>query len=442
MFKIAQRNYEIEVGEVAYEEALKKIRNVFSEPGILPQEAHNRISRLQIDAMRGIRGAAEELSGVIKEYLEMFKITVTDMSLDEAAHKIYTCTWGLGVIEEVYNQPDVDEVEVIGPDTVYTIRRGKYFRENITFKSEEELFNMIKRLLRSDRVDLSEHTPVARSVREDGTRVVATGPPVTNELTLTLRKHGTYLLTKENLLENGTMDEQTYEKLALFTEAGLNIVYSGPVNSGKTSDIRRFFRYCQPELRTLVIEPDRELRLREHYPGWNIIELVEQKKVGADIQFLIETALQLTPVRVVIGEILSFKELNGAIKAGLRGQSGNISSFHSKSTLQALHNLALIFVGEGGARIETDVAMRWIVQAFDVIVQLWTLPKLGIKKVVHVATPYFDKNGAVQLYDIVTWEGSEEGYHIGKWIHHPLPEPLKKKMYENGVPLSRIRELG
>jgi pilus assembly protein CpaF len=432
--------YDLEpVGKKSFEEALILIRKLFSEPSAHKKEELEVISSLEIGAMHGEIESKQKLIEKIKNTMDRFGIDVTGMAREEASLEIYKYSWGLGPLEEIYDHPDVDEVEVVDTKTVYTIRKGVYTKENVEFNTKDELLSLIKRILRSDRVDLNERNPRARSVRADGTRVVATGPPITSQYTLSLRKHNTFVLTKENLVNNGTMDGETYEKLALMSEGRLNILFSGPVNAGKTSLIRHFFRYSQPELRSVAIEPDSELRLLEQYPGWNIIELEEQIKLKMDNEELFELALQLSPVRIIIGEILGLKELRGAVKAGIRGQTGNFSTYHSRDIRQALHNLAITYSQDfSSVSMSLDLAMTWIVQAFDVVVQLWTDPKRGLKKVIHIASPRIDKDRGLVLDDIVKWHGSEDDYCSGYYEHLNIPERVQEILHQNGVPEDKI----
>jgi len=432
----------IKVGVKSLLETMEIIRNLLSETSIQDAEEVLETHKVELAAMCGKCNARAKLTEKIIKYLEKYEIEVPDMNHTQVAEYIYRKSWGLSVIEDVYNNPEVDEVEIIGIYVVYSIRKGVYVRENIRFDSEDDLLALIKRLIRTDRVDLTERTPVVRSTREDGSRVVITGPPITKHYTVTLRKHGTFIISREALIQNGTMDGLSYDKLALFSSGRLNILVSGPVNAGKTTLIRNLFKYGHPEHRTIVIEIDSELRLLEHYPGWNIIELEEQPKIGIVIDNLFETALQLSPVRIIIGEILGMRELQCAIKAGIRGQTGNFSTYHSKDINQALFNLALTYAeGSHSSVMTIELALRWVVQAFDVIIQLHTDPDRGVKKVVHVAEPVIDERGNLKLHDIAVWHGSEHDYCQGYWQHYPISDTLKLKLHRNGIPAEKLRLL-
>ncbi|SFR12614.1 ATPase, T2SS/T4P/T4SS family [Desulfoscipio geothermicus] len=434
------KDYEIRVGEKSLPEAMKIIRNLLSEPSIQTQEEIIKTNELEKCCMGGCRDSRRALKEKIIDFLKKYEIIVPDMTPDDVAEHICRYTWGLGPIEEIYNDPTVDEVQIIGTDIVYSIRRGIYTKENITFPSQEDLFQLIKRLIRSTRGDLTERNPIIRTVRAfDGSRVTITGPPVTKKYTVSIRKHGTFLISRENLIKNGTMDGLTYDKLALSSRGRLNILISGPVNSGKTTLIRELFGHGKPELRAVVIEVDSELRLLEHYPGWNIIELEEQKGIGISMDTLFETTLQISPVRIIFGEILGITELRGAIKSGIRGQTGNFSTYHSRDIRQALYNMALTYAEESRSSVMTiEMALRWVIQAFDIIIQMYTDPERGVKKVEHIAEPYIDEKGNLQLNDIVVWHGSQDDYCKGHWEHYPITASIKNKLQRNGIPIKEI----
>lgn len=443
LFKSKKREYKIIVGERNLPDAITIVRNLLSETSIISEDEIARTNALEKKCMEGCRDSRQKLKDKIISTLEKYQISVPEMSAEVVADHICCYTWGLGPVEHLYNDPTVDEVQIIGPQIVYSIRKGVYTREDISFTSEDELFQLIKRLIRSTKGDLTERNPIIRTVRPgDGSRVTITGPPATKEYTVSMRKHDTFLISRQALIQNGTMDAKTYDKLSLFSLGRLNMLISGPVNAGKTTLIRELFGHGQPELRAVSIEPDSELRLLEHYPGWNIIELEEQRKIGVSTDALFELALQLSPVRIIFGEILGITELRGAIRAGVRGQTGNFSTYHSKDIRQAIFNMALTYAEESHSSVMTiEMALRWVVQAFDVIIQINTDPHRGIKKVVHVAAPYVDENGSLQLHEIVRWHGSRKDYYQGHWEHFDLHESIIEKLHRNGTPFEAIERV-
>lgn len=376
---------------------------------------------------------------LVTDYLVKYNIDVDGMPPEKVAWEIYKTSWGQGPIEEIYNAHDSDEVEVVDENTVYTIRHGKYKKEDIGFNNREELWAVIKRQF-GEIGDLTLSSPQVRTIRADGTRVFATSEPFTSSLTLTSRKHNTFKYSRESLEEVGTMEARIYDMLATFNRGLLNILYSGSTNTGKTSMLRHFFGYRTPDIRTVTIEPRFELKLKEHYPGWNIIEFQEVPQARLTMLDAFKAALQITPVSIIVGEILG-EEVPEAVKASLRGHSGNLSTFHAENIIETLDGLAMCLVEEGHSQqMNMDLALRRVSKAYDVIVGLFSPPTSGIKKVVHIAEPFYS-NGEIQLNNLVVWEPDEEDYLKGKWIYpNPLSEKLVKKLHRNGISINELKE--
>jgi pilus assembly protein CpaF len=419
--------------------ATNTIRELLSHPELFAEEEREKIARLQKECTSGDRTSINEMCKLVANYLVQYNIDVDGMTPEEVAWDIYKSSWGQGPIEDIYNAHDSDEVEVVDENTVYTIRHGKYKKENVRFNNREELWAVIKRQI-GEIGDLTLSSPQVRTIRADGTRVFATSEPFTSSLTLTSRKHNTFKYSRESLEEVGTMETRIYDMLAIFNRGLLNILYSGSTNTGKTSMLRHFFGYRSPDIRTVTIEPRFELKLKENYPGWNIIEFQEVPQARLTMLDAFKAALQITPVSIIVGEILG-EEVPEAVKASLRGHSGNLSTFHAENIIETLDGLAMCLVEEGHSQqMNMDLALRRVSKAYDVIVNLFSPPTSGIKKVVHIAEPFYS-NGEIQLNDLVVWEPDEEDYLKGKWIYpNPISEKLVKKLHRNGISINELKE--
>ncbi|ABO49489.1 type II secretion system protein E [Desulforamulus reducens MI-1] len=434
---------EINVGLVSYEKAKDLIRQFIATPEHYENDNEKaKVKKLELESMKGEKKAKQELIDYLVETMIRYKFEIEGMILHEAAIEIYKETWGLGIIEDIYHDPEVDEVEVNGIHNIYSIRRGRYCRENVIFNSEQELMALMGRIF-VDYCAVNEGNPVGRTVRVDGTRVLATVPPFTNTITLTMRKHNTFIYSKDTLTQVGTLDPRIYDALALFNRGLLNILYSGPTNGGKTTMLRHFFRYSPPDIRTVLLEPRHELKLQENYPEWNIIEFQELPQQRLTLLQAFETALQVTPVRIITGEILGGREGPEAIKSGNRGHTGNLSTIHAETVEDAILELTNILVEEGRSQsITKEQAMERVCRAFDVIVQIFVPPQSGVKKVVAVGEPKF-VDGTVKVINYFEWQPSEEDFLKGYWQYpNPLSERLIKKLHRNGVPAEELKRVG
>lgn len=434
---------EINVGQVPYEKAQDLIRQFIATPEHYENDEEKvKVKKLELDSMKGEKGAKSELIDYLVKTMFSYKFEVEGMTLQEAAAKIYKETWGLGAIEDIYHDPEVDEVEINGTQNIYSLRRGRPCRENVRFASEQELIALIGRIF-IDYCAVNEGNPVGRTVRSDGTRVLATVPPFTNTITLTMRKHNTFTYSKETLNQVGTMEPRTYDILAEFNRGLLNILYSGPTNGGKTTMLRYFFKYSPPDIRTVLLEPRHELKLQENYPEWNIIEFQELPRQRLFLLQAFETALQVTPVRIITGEILGGREGPEAIKSGCRGHTGNLSTIHAETVEDAILELTNILVEEGRSQtITREQAMERVCRAFDIIVQIFVPPQTGVKKIVAVGEPKF-VDGGVKVINYIEWVPSEEDFLKGYWRYpNPLSDRLIKKLHRNGIAIEGLKRAG
>lgn len=439
LFRKSHPEPEFRVGEKTLEEATALVRSLLSEPEIWSEEERARIASLQKESKRGNAAAADDLRRLIAGLLDRFGVAVPGMDSRGVAWEIYKCSWGLDVLEELYLDPGVDEIEVNDYGEIFTIRRGRHVRENVRFASFEAYYAVIKRLF-GELGDLTASTPRVRTERA-GARILATGPPFSSTYTLTIRKHGTFVYSRESLKAAGTMEDRIYDCLVLFNRGLLNMVYVGPTNAGKTSVLRHFFGFSPPDIRTVVIEPRFELNLRRNYPGRNIVEFQE---VPGRLTMLdaFETTLQITPTRIVVGEILGGREAHEAVKAGVRGHTGNLTTFHAEDAMEALEGIAAVLAEEGRSqRIDLDIIRRRVAKAFDVVVTIASPPNSGVKKVVQVAEPSY-REGDFELRELARWEpAGEEDFLEGRWAYpNPISERLARKLFRNGIPYREMRE--
>jgi pilus assembly protein CpaF len=429
------------VGQITLEGARDRIRNLLSETSVHDEEKRKHIKIMEKEAMLGDVEAKGFLIDHVRNLLDEFGMEVPGMGVLSVAEEIYKHTWGLGNAEEVYLRPDVDEININDIDNIYIFRSGRPEKLEMSIGSRKELEALVTRLL-VDSPNLTTSKPYVRTVRRDKTRVFVTGRDITTGITVCLRKKNTFVYCKENLINTGTMDERTYDLLTIFFRWLLNVLISGPANSGKTSMLVYFFGFGRPELRTLVIEPELEMMLSDIYPGWNIVDMQQQPNIGIDTNVLFNRAvLQMSPQRIIEGEILDGHDVRVAVKASVRNMGGNLATFHSEDVELAFHNMALSYMEEGGTgNITMDIALQRVAQAFDIVVQMATSME-GQKKVVRVAHPYVGQ-GQIKLHDIVTWLPGDENYFDGVWEHHPMPARMVEKLFKNGLSKKELREKG
>ena len=86
----------------------------------------------------------------------------------EVAELILRDAIGLGPLEELLGDPDVEDVLVNAPDDVYVERRGRVQRVDVHFDSEQELRDTIERILAPLGRRVDELSPMADARLGDG----------------------------------------------------------------------------------------------------------------------------------------------------------------------------------------------------------------------------------------------------------------------------------
>lgn len=383
------------------------------------------------NAMAGDEEAYLQVKRKIYEFLQEDNIEIKGYTQKEAVEYIYGQIWGLGVVEKYYRDNSVDEIRVNGPDNIYIVRRGRSQRVPERFESSSNVEQVIKRMIIEDvGLALDRSSPRAESVRKDGSRLTATCYPVSSTWTFVLRKHGTFKMDLDNLIRARTLDKRTWQVLNVLVKGRANMLFSGNVGAGKTSLIRKLAENINPSLRLLVIGKDLELRLTDHYPEKDIIELEAHAHVGASMKALFETALRESPDCIIIEEFRGAGEAMEAIRACTRGHFGSMASAHFNNAEEAVEGTAMMMLEEG-LSLPLELAKLRVARAFNIVVQMYGDAITGIKKITSITEIYVDSNNNIHYIPLIEWLPCGEDYMgEGKWVFKNYPsEKLTSHMH-------------
>src|SRR5919106_876050 len=101
------------------------------------------IDQRRADAAAGRRPSGD-LGDAVHELVEREAAILPDSERAQIAARILRDTVGLGPLEELLADPEVEEVMVNGPDRVYVERRGRIESTEVKFADETELRNAIE----------------------------------------------------------------------------------------------------------------------------------------------------------------------------------------------------------------------------------------------------------------------------------------------------------
>ncbi len=382
-----------------------------------------------------MRGQVEEMINQVmhEERIAMSRAERASLVV-ELIHEIV----GLGPLEPLLNDPEIDEIMVNGPDSIYVERHGKLTMTNQRFRDNQHVMQIVERIIAPLGRRVDEKTPYVDGRLRDGSRFHAIIPPLAlSGPTLTIRKFAKDPFTMTDLINFNTISREAAQFLQAAVEARLNIVVSGGTGSGKTTTLNVLSSFIPSNERIVTIEDAAELQLRQDH----IVRLETRPPniEGAGeitIRDLVRNSLRMRPDRIVVGECRGAEALD-MLQAMNTGHDGSLTTGHSNSPRDMLKRLETM-VMMAGFDLPVRAIRDQIAMAVDVIVHQSRM-KDGTRKITGITEIAGMEGEVITTQDVFLFE---QDYidDAGK-IHGRLqPTGLHPKCYNQilhaGVKLS------
>jgi pilus assembly protein CpaF len=324
---------------------------------------------------------------------------------------------GFGPLENLLKDPDVTEIMVNGPNKVYVERKGMTEQVNIVFDSEQQIMNLIDKILASTRRHVDETYPYTEVSFKDGSRINIVIPPLALDgPTLTIRKFLKEIQAVEDLLKLNTLDKRISDFLIASVKAKVNIIFSGATGAGKTTSLNVFSSYIGNEERIITIEDTAELRLNQDH----VVRLEAKQgniegKGEISIREIFRNSLRMRPDRIIVGEIRGGEALD-VLQSICSGHKGSLSVIHANSPQDVIYRIETLIL-TSGVPIVLDIIHRQIAASINLIVQQEQFLD-GSRKMTSVTQINGLKEGQVVLEDIFLYDSEStdlEGRAKGRW---------------------------
>jgi pilus assembly protein CpaF len=303
---------------------------------------------------------------------------------DDLVRRVAQRSFGLGPLEPLLADPDVDEVMVCGTRPVWVERAGRLQQTEVAFADDGELLHAIERILAPLGRRVDEAEPLCDARLPDGSRVNVVIPPLALDgAALTIRRFRKRVLGPDDLVELGTWSPPLRDLLRRAVRARCNILVSGGTGSGKTTTLGALSAFVGADERIVTIEDTAELRLAQpHVIRMEARPPSVEGRGEVTIRALVRNALRMRPDRIVVGEVRGPEALD-MLSAMSTGHDGSLCTAHAGSPEEALRRietLALMAdVGLPHAAVREQVA-----GALDVVVHQSRMSD-GSRQVVSVA---------------------------------------------------------
>ena len=334
------------------------------------------------DAAAGRRSG--EIEDGVRELVERDAAVLPAARREELVGLVLRETVGLGPLEDLLSDDEVEEVMVNGPGAVYVERRGRIEPAEVEFESEARLREAIERILAPTGRRVDELSPMADARLADGSRVNVVVPPLAVDgPAVSIRRFAAARPDPDEMVASGSLDPRARELLAEAVRSRRSILVCGGTGSGKTTLLNALSNYIDPAERIVSIEDAAELRLRQpHVVRLESRPASVEGRGEVSIRDLLRNALRMRPDRIVVGEVRGPEALD-LITALNTGHEGALSTVHANSPEDALRRLETLAL-MAGIGLPHDAIREQVLRGVDLVAHLRREPD-GCRRVVEVA---------------------------------------------------------
>jgi pilus assembly protein CpaF len=219
---------------------------------------------------------------------------------------------------------------------------------------------------------------------------------------LSIRRFGVKPLQMENLLANGSLNDEMATAFEAMVKARMNILVSGGTGAGKTTFLNILSSSIPNDERIITVEDAAELILQQEHTVRLETRPPNIEGKGAITQRdLVRNALRMRPDRIIVGEVRGEEALD-MLQAMNTGHDGSISTIHANAPRDALSRIETMVL-MAGFDLPSKAIREQIASALNVILQLSRMSD-GTRKVVAVSEVTGMEGDVVVMQDIFVFE--------------------------------------
>ncbi|MTD43550.1 CpaF family protein [Conexibacter sp. W3-3-2] len=347
----------------------------------------------------------DDLTDRIRRLVEREAAVLPADTREALCARIAERSFGLGPLEPLLADPEVDEIMVGGTRPVWVERHGRLEPTTVRFAREDDLRHAIERILAPVGRRVDEAEPLCDARLPDGSRVNVVLPPLAVDgPQLTIRRFRSRPLLADELVARGSWPAGTRELLHAAVRQRLNVLVCGGTGSGKTTTLGALSAFVGPDERIVTIEDTAELRLQQpHVVRLEARPASVEGRGEVTIRRLVRNALRMRPDRIVVGEVRGPEALD-MLAAMSSGHDGSLCTVHASSTHEALRRLEVLAlmadVGLPHAAVREQVAA-----AIDLVVHQARHAD-GSRRVVQVAEVRRRDDGSAEPVELLRTDES------------------------------------
>jgi pilus assembly protein CpaF len=337
------------------------------------------------------------------------------ISKGQVANDVYDEAMGLGPLEPFLADPEVTEVMVNGPYSIYYEKKGRLVLSESQFLDDQQLLGIIERIVAPIGRRIDESQPMVDARLKDGSRVNAIIAPLSLKgPCVTIRKFSKIPYKITDLIQFGSTTVEMAEFFKIAVQLRKNILISGGTGSGKTTLLNVMSSFLPTTDRIVTIEDAAELRLNQHH----VISLEARPpniegKGAVMIRDLVRNALRMRPDRIVVGECRGGEALD-MLQAMNTGHDGSLTTAHANSPRDALSRMETMVL-MAGMELPVKAIREQVASAIHLIIQQDRFSD-GTRKITSVTEIVGMENDVItmqELFKYVQTGIDEKGNVVG-----------------------------
>ena len=351
------------------------------------------LERLPKDEMR------RQVHDFVSEKTRQERMAINVAELEGLVDDIVDEMVGLGPLEPLLKDPEINDILINGHQNCFVERKGKLQQVHIPFKDEAHLLRIINKIVAAVGRRVDESAPMVDARMLDGSRFNAAIRPVGVDGPLvSIRKFSKNKLGLHKLVEFGAIPQNVAEVLAAAVHARKTTIISGGTGTGKTTMLNALSAFIPEDERLITIEDAAELQLQQPH-----VARMETRPANIEghgelkQRDLVKNALRMRPDRVILGECRG-EEAFDMLQAMNTGHEGSMATIHANTPRDAISRLEQM-LGMTGMPMTVQSIRSQISSAIDIIVQLTRLSD-GKRKVTSVAEVTGMEGDVIQMQEI------------------------------------------
>lgn len=352
---------------------LNEHKNTSNEIDIYEELRHSIMliaDKQRFDPSHNIDEITEIIQRVVQGHNQTCLMQGKDDFVNEQStiERLTKSIFGYGPLDSLLSRKDVEEIFIEGPHVKYIDSTG-YLRGLAEPTTSTENKHLIDRLLGDTDRTLTVRSPLVQArVLNGNARLTASIPPISDEISATIRKYVVKDINLHGLTKKNALSIQAAGFLWALMQTRSRIVISGEPGAGKTTLLSALLSSSPTHHCVRCCEEIREISVDFQHGAY-----YEVRPNGVDgtgeitLRDLVKFTLAMRPDRIVCGEVRGAEafELSRAINAGC-GFACTVHANNAPDALEALVNASLM----AGENVSESIMRKIFSNSIDIVVHV------------------------------------------------------------------------